>query len=176
MARTAPLSAAAVRSLIVAAVLAVIGVAMIVIGWPEQHGWQSALLQASWLVFDAAVMVILWHSLRTRRLLPPSTQRFRAVWLLFLGGVGLGLLLYLIALIARAGIIAPLGQLCIAVGLGGLACYLAATSLQPPAVRNLDAPPDLDDLMSEAPEDVDAPVTELVKPRRSVVDLGNRAE
>lgn len=155
MAPTPRLSAAGLRAGIIAAVLALAALIMVIVGWTETHVWQSVLLQASWLVFDAAVFVIVWHLIRARGLLPARTARFQICWWMLLGGVGAGLLLYLVALITRHAMLTPLGQMFIAIGLGAMCCYLAATSIGRPSESGLEQLPELDELMGRRDDHVD---------------------
>ena len=106
------------------------GIAMIIVGWTEEHLWQTITLQLSGVMFALAVGVSIFHMLRARKLSASTSFKFRMVRTITFFNLALGIFLYLIAFGLRYLSLAPLGQFFIWIGTGAMFIYLAAGSVR----------------------------------------------
>ncbi|MGL5406539.1 MAG: hypothetical protein ACRDAX_07140 [Propionibacteriaceae bacterium] len=108
----------------------VAGIAMTIVGWSEEHIWQTIVLQLSGLMFSSAVAVAIYRMIKVRNLRENPSSKFLLVRNIALGNIGLGALLYLIAFGLRYFLLASLGQFFIWIGVGVMFIYVAAGSVR----------------------------------------------
>lgn len=130
METTRRISPKTLAALAIGAGFVVAGVVMVVVGWPEQHRWQTVLLELSGVMFALAVATAIWRMVSERRLMKEPTRNFRLVRLATIIGVALGALLYVLAFATGNLDLAPLGQFFIWIGLGAMFAYLAAGAIR----------------------------------------------
>lgn len=124
--------------------LLLLGLVLMVLGWPEGDRTQRAMLQLSGLCLSLAVgAVVGWFVTRSN---VRDRSGYRLVRLAMIGLVAFGVLLYLIAVVTMNGGLTPLAQFFIWLGFGVVAIYLlikgvdkaAATTDKPRFVELLE--------------------------------------
>lgn len=126
----------------IAAALCVLGIVLLVLGWPEGDRLQKALLQLSGLSLSLAVGAVLGWFVASRTVW--ERPGFRYVRWVMLGCLGLGLVLYLVAVATQRGGLTPLAQFFIWLAFGVVAIYFmirgvdrAAATVERPALVEL---------------------------------------
>lgn len=174
MEQTRAISRSALTALAVGVLFVVAGIAMIIIGWPERTAWQTACLQLSGVMFAMAVAVAIWHMVGERDLMRHPTPRFKVVRVITIVGVGLGVLLYILAFALHRFMLAPPGQFFIWIGLGAMFAYLAAGSVRRELTERITWA-EVTDATIDEEKSLDAlaalgPLTPAPTPRRAAED------